>query len=143
MNTKVLSLVVMFALGSFAVFAGEKTEKIEVNGNCGMCKTRIEKAAKSLKGVSSADWDSETKIMEVSYDDIKASTQQIQTAIAMAGHDTDLFSANDKKYAELPGCCQYQRNENRNKMNHEMKIESNQQSNSKTGSCCGKTTCDK
>lgn len=143
MKPKVLSLVVMFALGTFTAFAGEKTEKIEVNGNCGMCEKRIEKVALSLAGVSGADWDQETKNLEVTYDDKKTSTQQIQTSIAMVGHDTELFSANDKKYAELPDCCQYQRNENRNKMNHEMKIEPNQQSNSKPGSCCGETTCDK
>lgn len=36
-----------------------------------------------------------------------------------------------QKYAELPGCCQYQRDENRNKMNHEGRIEPNQQNSTK------------
>jgi copper chaperone CopZ len=143
MKAKVWSLFAMFVLGTFTVFAGQKTEKIEVNGNCGMCETRIEKAAKSLEGVSSADWDSETKIMEVSYDDVLASTQQIQTAIAMAGHDTQLFSANDKKYAELPGCCQYQRDENRKVNNHATGTECDHTTEKASESCCGKTSCDK
>jgi periplasmic mercuric ion binding protein len=45
MKAKVLSLVVMFVLGTSTAFAGEKTEKFKVKGNCGMCEKRIEKAA--------------------------------------------------------------------------------------------------
>jgi copper chaperone CopZ len=82
MNTKILSLIVLLVLGTSTVFAKSKTEKIKVNGNCDMCKARIEKAAKSLDGVNSVDWDSETKIMEVSYNDAKATTEQIQTSVA-------------------------------------------------------------
>jgi copper chaperone CopZ len=143
MKSKILGLTAVILMAGSIAFAGSKTEKIKVNGNCGMCETRIEKAAKSLEGVSSADWDSETKIMEVSYDDVRASTQQIQTAIAMAGHDTQLFSANDKKYAELPGCCQYQRDENRKANNHGMGTECVHTTEKASESCCGKTSCDK
>ena len=32
-----------------------------VRGNCGMCKTTIEKAAKSLDGVAEANWDVKKK----------------------------------------------------------------------------------
>ena len=48
MKTKVLSLVALFMMGAFTVFAGNKTEKIKVNGECGMCETRIEKAVKAV-----------------------------------------------------------------------------------------------
>jgi copper chaperone CopZ len=83
-----------------------------------MCKQRIEKAATSLSGIETAQWDPKTKVLSVSYDDQKSSTQKIQTAIAMTGHDTELFSASDKRYSELPGCCQYERNDNRKTNNN-------------------------
>jgi len=128
----------MFVLGTVTVFAAKKTEKINVNGQCNMCETRIETAATSLEGVKNAQWNKQTKSLEVIYDEKKVSTQQIQTSIAMAGHDTQLFSANDKKYAELPGCCQYQRNEKMAKMNHGTKNECNHDINATSGSCCEK-----
>ena len=49
MKTRVVSLVVLFVLGTFTVFAAEKTEKFKVKGNCGMCEKRIEKAAKAVE----------------------------------------------------------------------------------------------
>jgi len=51
MKTKVLGLVAMFLMTTAVVFAGEKTEKFKVYGNCGMCEKRIEKAANSVDGV--------------------------------------------------------------------------------------------
>jgi len=141
MMTKVLSLVTLFLFATVSVFAGIKTEKIKVNGNCDMCKARIEKAAAALDGVNSATWDKESKVLKVKFNSQKVSNQQIQTAVAMAGHDTQLFSASDKKYAELPGCCQYQRDENRKKKNHETATECTIENGTMSGACCGKQDC--
>jgi len=111
MKTKVLSLVVMFVLGTLTVFAGEKTEKFKVKGNCGMCEKRIEKAANAVEGVSKADWNKETKMLEVTFNNTKTSTDKIEKAIAKVGHDTPHFKAKDDVYNELPGCCKYDRAE--------------------------------
>ena len=111
MKTKVLSLVSMFLLGTSLLFAQSKTEKFEVKGNCGMCETRIEKAAKTVEGVTAADWDKETKILEVSFDESKTSVHKVQMAIAKVGHDTPMHKAKDEVYNALPGCCQYDRTE--------------------------------
>ena len=111
MKTKVLSLAVMFVLGTLTVFAGEKTEKFKVKGNCGMCEKRIEKAALSVDGVSKADWDKETKKLEVVFDDSKTDVHKLHMAIAKAGHDTDMHKAKDEVYNELPACCKYDRAE--------------------------------
>jgi len=62
MKTKILSLVVVFLMGIATIFAGSKTEKFEAKGNCGMCKTHIEKAAKSVTGVTKAEWNKDTKV---------------------------------------------------------------------------------
>jgi copper chaperone CopZ len=111
MKTKVLSLVSLFFLGTSMVFAQAKTEKFEVKGNCGMCESRIEKAAKSVSGVTTADWNKETKILEVSFDESKTSEHKVQQAIANVGHDTPMHKAKDDVYNALPGCCKYDRTE--------------------------------
>lgn len=101
----------MFVLGTFTAFAGEKTEKFKVKGNCGMCEKRIEKAAHSVEGVHSAEWDKNTKMIEVKFDDAQASKGQIEKAIAKAGHDTPNYKAKDEVYEKLPACCKYDRSE--------------------------------
>lgn len=111
MKTKVLSLVVMFVFGTFMVFAADKTEKFKVKGNCGMCEKRIEKAALSVDGVSSADWNKESKMMKVVLDDSKTDVHKVHMAIAKAGHDTEMHKAKDEVYNKLPGCCKYDRAE--------------------------------
>jgi len=111
MKTKVLSLVVMFVFGTFMVFAANKTEKIEVKGNCGMCEKRIEKAAMAVPGVSKADWSKETKKLDVTFDDAKTNLDKVEVAIAKVGHDTPHHKANTAVYDKLPGCCKYDRTE--------------------------------
>ena len=81
-----------------------------VRGNCGMCKSTIEKAALSVDGVEEASWSTATKIL-----DIKTKTSldsiaiKIHQAVADSGYDTELISAMEKNYSSLPGCCQYNR----------------------------------
>lgn len=80
-----------------------------VSGNCDLCKERIEKAAKSVKGVNSAVWDTKTKKMHLEFDTMETSSDAIQKAIAQAGHDTEKEKADDKAYSALPGCCKYRK----------------------------------
>ena len=81
----------------------------KVHGNCGMCENRIESALETVEGVHAADWDVDTKMMTVSYDDKSISLDDIQQKVAEAGHDAGKYRAKDGVYAELPGCCQYDR----------------------------------
>ncbi|MFO7657572.1 MAG: cation transporter [Bacteroidales bacterium] len=111
MKTKVLSLVSLFFLGTSMVFAQAKTEKFEVKGNCDMCENRIEKAARSVDGVNTANWNQETKILSVSFDSTKTNVHKVQMAIAGVGHDTPMHKAKDEVYNKLPGCCKYDRTE--------------------------------
>jgi len=100
----------VLGLGSLSLWAQSgKTEKFEVAGNCGMCETRIEKAAKSVEGVSTADWDKETKMIEVKFDAEKTNLHKIHQAIAEVGHDTKMHKASDEVYDKLPACCKYER----------------------------------
>lgn len=109
MQIKTISLVSLLLMGVLTVFAGNKTEKFEVKGNCGMCETRIEDAAKSVDGVSKAEWDKTTKQIELTFDDSKTDIHKIQMAIAKVGHDTGMHKAEDEVYNKLPGCCKYDR----------------------------------
>ncbi|MFY9151451.1 MAG: efflux RND transporter periplasmic adaptor subunit [Prolixibacteraceae bacterium] len=86
-----------------------RKERIKVSGNCEMCKDRIETAAKSVSGVNSAEWNSETKMMHVQFDGKKTNTDAIQKAIAAVGHDTEKYKASDSVYKELPECCLYRK----------------------------------
>lgn len=78
-----------------------------VKGNCEMCKERIETAAKSVKGVSVADWNIEKKELHLNFDPNMTNIDAISKAIAKAGHDTDNDKANQTVYDSLPECCKY------------------------------------
>jgi copper chaperone CopZ len=87
-----------------------KTESIKVNGECGMCKKRIEKAALSVEGVESANWNVDSKVLTIKYNIFKKeAVATAQQKIASAGHDTEKYKATDAAYQSLPGCCHYQR----------------------------------
>lgn len=86
----------------------DTTINFTVAGNCGLCKQRIEKAAK-IKGVSSADWDPSTGVANINFDSSKATVREIKQAIAAVGHDTDEIRADDNVYEKLHECCLYER----------------------------------
>lgn len=92
-----------------ATSAGGVTDIFMVYGNCGMCERRIEGALAQVKGVQFANWDVDTKVMTVKYDDTAISLDDIKKKVAEAGHDTDKFRALTEVYDKLPGCCQYER----------------------------------
>jgi mercuric ion binding protein len=101
---------ILFSMFTTNLFAqtSVKKETIKVWGNCGMCKTKIEKAAKKA-GATKVLWNQETKELKVSYVATKTSNQKIQEAVAGVGYDTQDFTADDKVYNNLHGCCQYER----------------------------------
>ena len=109
---KTLSLVaaIMFSL-FFATSSNAqttKTETIKVWGNCGMCKTTIEKSAKKA-GAKTANWNEDTRELKVTYAENKTSSARIQEAIAKSGYDTQDFTAVQAAYNNLHSCCKYDR----------------------------------
>ena len=101
-------LPAVFAIATSPLFAQKKTETIKVYGECGMCKSRIQKALK-LEGISAAAWDADTKLLTVTYDAARIGNEEIQKKVSAAGHDTESFKADDKVYNKLPVCCRYER----------------------------------
>jgi Cu(I)/Ag(I) efflux system membrane fusion protein len=82
---------------------------LKVEGLCEMCKERIEQAAKSVDGVRSASWDSETKQLHLSLDAQKTTVGAVAQAVAKAGHDTEKQTADKAVYDALPDCCKYRK----------------------------------
>lgn len=100
---------IAFFLAISAISYGQvKTESFKVSGNCGMCKAKIEKAAKAA-GATSATWDEETKQIVVKYNSTSTNTAKIQKKIAGAGYDNAGATATESAYKALHGCCQYER----------------------------------
>jgi mercuric ion binding protein len=85
------------------------TASYKVYGNCGMCKSTIEKAANGVKGVNSAVWEVTTDTITVTFDNRKTTPDKILQAIAESGYDSDTHRAPDEAYNKLHGCCQYDR----------------------------------
>jgi periplasmic mercuric ion binding protein len=86
----------------------QKTETLKVWGNCDMCKARIEKAVKSV-GASGADWNTDTKILTVTFDPAKNNVDAFSRKLSAVGHDTEKYRADDKAYNALDECCKYER----------------------------------
>lgn len=104
-------LLAFVSLSGFSQEKPNKNRNVEfaVNGNCEMCKARIEKAAYAVKGVKSADWHVDHKDIHLIIDERKCSVEDVQKAIAKAGHDAGKVKATDADYDKLHGCCQYER----------------------------------
>ncbi|MBC7861996.1 MAG: heavy-metal-associated domain-containing protein [Bacteroidia bacterium] len=89
---------------------GYTKSTFKVWGNCGMCKETIESSLKK-DGISSAEWNKETKIIDVTYDPKKYDLDSIQSCIAAAGYDTQNKTGDSSAYTNLHSCCQYERKE--------------------------------
>jgi copper chaperone CopZ len=79
-----------------------------VYGNCDQCKATIEKAGK-INGVSSIDWNEDSKLLSLKMDTSVVSVDAVLKSIAASGYDNELYEAGEQAYSNLPDCCQYDR----------------------------------
>ena len=112
MKNIILGMMLLFV--TLSTQAQEKKKKnakydIEVNGNCEMCKKRIEKAAYGVPGVKTASWDVSSHQLSVILNEEKCSPSDLNKAIAKAGHDTKEVKATQVDYDNLHSCCKYER----------------------------------
>lgn len=108
---KKFSALFILVFMSFISFSQSdiKTEKIKVDGNCSMCKKRIEDAA-YIKGVKRAEWNETDHTLTIVYRTTKTDINTIEKSIAKAGHNADTIKATDEDYNKLPECCHYKTN---------------------------------
>ncbi|MGC6437601.1 MAG: heavy-metal-associated domain-containing protein [Flavobacteriaceae bacterium] len=106
---KSLKITLLLLMISSIGLAQNKNAKanILVDGVCGMCKNRIEKACLKTKGVKSAIWSIETHQLSLIYDERKTDLEVIKTNVAGVGHDTKTIKATDEAYNDLHHCCKY------------------------------------
>lgn len=104
--------LIIFTLAIASSVSAQKKVEIQfhVDGVCGMCEDRIEKAL-DVPGIIQAHWDRETKQATVAYKTKVISEDQIHNLIAQVGHDTDRVKATDEVYENLHGCCKYRNGE--------------------------------
>lgn len=102
------SLLITSMLSVSLVMAQTVTERFQVSGNCGMCKSKIEKAAKDA-GATAASWNEDSKELVVSFASGNSSVTQIQQKIAEVGYDNAGARSTDAAYNYLHGCCKYDR----------------------------------
>lgn len=86
--------------------ATDTTVSFKVFGACGQCKQRIQKSLK-IKGVVTASWDVETKMLSVTYHPALVTLAQLHHTVTAVGHDTEQEKASDDVYKALPECCHY------------------------------------
>ena len=85
----------------------DTTVTFKVYGVCATyCKPRIETASKG-KGVVSAVWNADTKMLTLVYDPSKTTIDKVQKRILDAGHDVENKKAKEIIYKSLPPCCYY------------------------------------
>jgi copper chaperone CopZ len=109
---KRLIIFITIIISSLSLFAQDediKTQTFKVQGNCGMCKKRIEDAA-YVKGVKRAEWNKDEKTLTVIYKPSKTSSDKILSSVAKVGHSSETITATEANYKKLPGCCQYKTN---------------------------------
>ncbi|MFP4845333.1 heavy-metal-associated domain-containing protein [Winogradskyella sp. PE311] len=106
MKKIILICTVLFSTGVFAQNKNAKAS-MEVDGICGMCKQRIEKAAIRTKGVKSAVWNLDTHELKLIYDERKTDLTIISKKLASVGHDTKEVKATEEQYETVHPCCKY------------------------------------
>ncbi|OZV69133.1 heavy-metal-associated domain-containing protein [Winogradskyella aurantia] len=102
-------ILIVTLLISTVTVAQNKNAKasMEVDGVCGMCKERIEKAAIRTKGVKSAVWSIDTHELQLIYDENKTNLKTIAQKLADVGHDTKEIKATEEAYNSVHPCCRY------------------------------------
>ena len=104
-----LTCLTLVCLTAFAQKPKWEKVNFQVSGNCDMCKTKIEKAAKAVEGVKTARWNVVSKKMKVKFNPAITNTDKIQQIIASIGYDTEKHKSTDEVYNNLHHCCQYER----------------------------------
>lgn len=92
-------LVIVFAISNSPLHAQRTgqllTDIIKVNGEWEMCENWIQKELKT-EGISTATWNTDTKLLTVTYNPKTISNNDIQKKIVFVVHDTVIYLADDK-----------------------------------------------
>lgn len=100
----------LFFQFNFAAAQNKKSKNtqvtFQVEGQCGMCKKRIEEAA-YIPGVRRAEWTVASQTLTVTYNTKRTSEREIAEAVLLVGHEVNGEEANEEAFKKLPACCNY------------------------------------
>ncbi|NNF32928.1 MAG: TonB-dependent receptor, partial [Saprospiraceae bacterium] len=99
--------IILTGLIPISGLSQENTTIIWVDGICGMCEDRIKKAVLELEGISTAEWNVETKMLTFTTEEEAFDVEQVHLAVTRVGHDTKKYLAPQKAYDNLHACCKY------------------------------------
>ena len=81
----------------------------KVFGNCGMCKSTIETTLSGMEGITYADYNVDDQALHVAFNSLTINLNEIKSALAEVGYDSDSHKATDEAYEQLHSCCKYER----------------------------------
>jgi copper chaperone CopZ len=105
MNIKSILALSISLMLSLTIYSQEEYSTL-VQGVCGMCEDRIEKAALSLDFVKQAKWEVDKQLLTVEVTS-NFNEKKLHNAITAAGHDTELKEADTEIYDQIHECCKY------------------------------------
>jgi hypothetical protein len=103
-----LSLLISLCISCSRPSAPNQEKTAHVFGNCTICKSIIDQAAK-VEGVNYANWNPGSKLLTFKIDSTVTNTNIVLKSVAEAGYDNEAYRADDIAYQKLPHCCQYER----------------------------------
>jgi copper chaperone len=93
---KLISLTILFSFISLIALASSKQATFEVKGDCMGCKVKIEDAL-DIKGVTYANWNFDTNILVVKYNESKIELDTIREIVEELGYEVTQKSPPPKK----------------------------------------------
>ena len=99
--------IISFLLSFSLAFSQTKTDTFFVDGVCGMCKQRIENSCIKIKGIKMVNWNVDSRMLKVIYNEKKINLTDIHKFVASIGHDTKIEKAPEEIYNSLENCCKY------------------------------------
>lgn len=93
---------------SYADIKNKTTKTAQVTGTCSSCKKGIETAAFE-KNTAQAEWDSQTQIATITFDNRKTTLDAVLRKIALSGYDNQRYLAPADAVSKIDACCQSKR----------------------------------
>ena len=107
-----LTTISVRATSTTGSFSANETDTLQVSfkvKGTASCKSAIEALAMSKSGVLTADWNSSTEQIAITYLPATAALTDIYATIALGGYDTEELRAKTAAYDALSAACKYTR----------------------------------
>lgn len=101
---KYLLLVGLISCSYLSVSASDSAQII-TSAQCSMCKNKVEKRLRKIKGIESVELNMDSKILHIIFDEKSIDLSKIEKLINQIGYDANDKPAIPSAYKRLPACC--------------------------------------